>query len=295
MENNVATTQSGPVATAEDFSKTFGDYTGSDYSRGGASYPNLIILQSTQTLDNFIEGGKIPTDNFGKLFIRSNNKNHVSDLRDSISGIIIKEQKGAELWVDNKQVFSANHHINAEKKMELANRFNCKIEDVKNVVKLLLLLVPKEKLYNEEEYEYAILTIKGAGFLPYGEQVKDVQQALFLESPQFKSMGLTNVSQVPVVFWSLKVSSKYVDDKAQKRQYYVYDFKLGQNKSETAFKLSNQMKEAAAFDLISMRKISDMNEPSVSESYQEAEYTKPEVDKSMPVSNEIVDIDDLTF
>jgi hypothetical protein len=288
------------VATAMDFNAAFGDYTGSDYNRGGTSYPYLLIMQSDKQFDNFIDGEKMTKETYGKLFVRSQDKNHISDLKNTFQGIVIKEQQGAELWKDNKCLFTANHFVNAEMKQELSMKHGVDVKEVKNVIKLLVKLTPKNKLFNGEENEFAMITIKGASFMPYNEQVKEKQQELFVKSEQMKAMGIPNVSKVPVVFWTLDISSKPVTEKG--RTYYVFDFKVSETPAEVAFGLKDAMKEAGNFDLISMRAIgaASAQEEQPQERYQAeapADYTPVESDGEVVDASEatLVDPDSLPF
>lgn len=294
MADKIARAKSNIIATPEQLRDAFGGYIGSDYSRMGTNYPYLIILQSDKTLENFVDGGKITTEQYGKLFVRSSNKNHSKDLLDEVSGTVVKEQKGAELWIENKQVFYSNHFVSADMKLDLAGQHNCKPEEVRNVIKLLIKLDEPITLYNEEVYEFVVITVKGDSFMPYNEEVKEKQQEIFLESEQFRSMGIRNVASVPVSFWNITFGSRLKTK--DKRKYYVFTFRVRENKSEVAFSLADAVKEASNFDLISMRpinvKFEEEPEEGVIDNTVEAEEvlnTKPEV-KAEPINP-----DDLPF
>lgn len=306
MSNSLA--KSKEISPAE-VKEAFGDYTGTNYPVNNKSYPYIVILQSDKTYDAFADGDNITRKLHGKMFIRSANKNHIKDLRDVIQGVIIKEQRGAELWSENNFLWSkGNDFAFAEEKQSVADKFGVNIREVKNVIKLLIKLASPLELENGEVYEFAVITIKGASFMPYNDQVKDKQKELIQTDPQLKDLGYNTVDQVPVVFWFLTIRSKLINDTTNKRDYYVYDMDVQTIPVEKAMNLKDTMVEAGNYDLISMRSVGSeapavQGEPVVEKRAEESVEATEVIEDEDPVAEEeingneetIIDPDDLPF
>jgi hypothetical protein len=259
----------------ENVRAAFGNYTGSDYSISSISYPYLIILQSDKTYENFFDGEDLTKKEHGKLFIRSSNKNHSEDLMDSVQGILIKEQKGAELWSENRFLWSkSGGFANSSEKEQVSDKYGVDPSEIRNVIKLLIRLPKTVTLKNGEKHNLVILTIKGSSFMPYNETVKAEQKKLFMESEEIKRLGYKFIEELPVVFWGLTISAKEQIHPTNKRKYYIWDFKVRVVPTNTALALKGTMDEAGKYDLISMKPISDLVAPEViakEEEYEEVE------------------------
>lgn len=284
----------------ESLKEAFGGYTGSDYSSGGSGYPYLTILQKNSTTDNFNDANEIAQGDYGKIYVRQS-VNSRNDLMDSVQGVVIKEQKGAELWVEGQCVFTANHFVNAEEKSELALKHNCEPHDVKNVIKVLVRLVKPVKNATGDDITHAVFTVKGASFMPYNKQVKEKQQLLFTKSGQFMEMGIRAVEDVPVVFWLLNITSDLVVDNQRNRSYFTYKFDVKEMPAEKAFTLKDDMVQVASFDLISMSEMSEKKETLESKSVVNESAKQVEVIEKMEsgddevVEGDFIDPEDLPF
>lgn len=293
----VAKEKSSDLATYEDIEKAFGGHTGSDYEKSSASFPYLLIMHAQTNDETFVDSGKPDASDYGKLWIRSE-ANHRSEMKNQVSGTLIKEQKGAEYWVDGKQVFAANRFISEDEKYDLIEEYPpvTNRDKPNNIIKIVLKLDTPFELNNGESHEFVLMTIKGGSFMPYNQGVKDKQAKLFAESNQLQKM--VNVNRVPVTFWNLKVGVKQdVNDSGNK--YYRYAFDISENDPSTAIANSQHVKELIDFDLITMRPYADKNNAkSESNTAEEAEV----VDNSEIVEEKfentedgVIDVNNLPF
>ena len=276
--------------TAEDYYAEFGGYTGSDYETSGRFYPNLVILQNAETLKNFVDGQDVKMSAFGSIFVRSANKNHSSDLRSSLSGTIIKEQKGAELWLENRQVEHLSGRFYSQQEKEILMQ-NYGIVDNKNaprnIVKLLIKLDEKMVLQNGEEFEYVILTVKGASFGNYFD-FKNQQKSLLIISPDLRAMKVRNIDETVVTFWHILLNTKTetFDHDGVSSDSFLWNFDVELNSWETVKSLKDDLQNAKDFDLITMKDISESVESENIESVETVKVIEAPKIKNLAISIE---------
>jgi hypothetical protein len=272
------------TVTPSGLAKMYGGKTGSDVQKDGANYLNLNILQSDKQFEAFADGEDITQKLYGKLFVRSGNGNTIADLVDTVTGVLIQEQRGSELWVDGKPVYSSREFANDVQKAELEKEFG---EAPKNVVKLLLRLDTPMKLSSGETIQYAVITIKGTGWGAYREMM-ETQRKLLAAHPYLK----VPLSSLPVNFWRLVVKSKKVEDtqNGQKRSWYMYSFVPELLEVTEAEKYRAEMMEACEIDLIRISAVSERREVEIEEDEVSIEDVTGEADEKSVDRDEIDEV-----
>lgn len=237
------------ILSSDSILQEFGGVIGTDIQGGGSFYPNIVILQSDKTFSQFSDGDTLTLKSMGKLFIRSKAGNHSSDLVETISGTLIKEQHGCEYWVDGRLVYSENRYITAEEKEDLKKQYGGnedRGEKPTNMIKMIIKLDNPITLVNGEKYEYAVYTVKGASFGSHGE-MKEQQKQLLVNAGTEVPVG-----KMPVTFWHLDISSTLIDDKVKKNKYYVAKFLVKLNDIETAKSFKKDLVDADKINLFDM-------------------------------------------
>jgi hypothetical protein len=260
--------------------ETFGDVTGTNVSGFAGSFPYIIVLQSDKTFKQFVDGNTITTEQFGKMFIRTTAKNHSSDLRSMMSGILVKEQLGSEMWVNGKLVYSSDRYLSEGEKQDLIAKYkpnSKKGERPNNMIKLLIKFDKPYILASGDELEYGIFAIKGTNFPSHNDMRN--QQKLLLATAKMR----VSPEQVPVVLWHLDISTVLTTG-----DYDIYNvkFDVKMNDFATSKKYAEDMLKANSLSLFTAFAPTEEDEAI-------EEVFKDEVQPAKEA--EIVDADDLPF
>lgn len=233
--------------------EVFGGYTGSNISaQSRVQFPFLAKLGTEGQAEKFIEKESMSMGDFGKVFIKSANTNHPSDLRKFVTGTILKEEQGATMWAGGRLVYSADHQINKEKIDELISKYgeekNGKIDNApKNMYRILLALDEPIKLHNGEEYSIVCVECTADSKANYRDQVKQKQKAIYLQTPELRQAFAT-VDAVPVTFWHIVVAAEKFENKEKKQNYYNFKFSVELNNPARAVEVTKMDIGNATFD-----------------------------------------------
>jgi len=291
MSNNQLSNEVQSNLPAE-ISDLFNGYTGSDYTYFFMEYPTINILQSDKQFKHFSDGDDITTRLYGKYYVKSMNLATITDLRPTLSGTIIKEQRGAELIVDNKTVWTSNEEVWGDAKEEIEAEYGAsqqKREWVSNIIKLLIKFDEPVTTSSGEELKYGVLKLKGQAKNQYKDQVKKMQSKLVQTSEEMKKykIGVMALKTMKACFWHLDIGSALYKDPNNGMEYYIPTFKVDLLSFEEARKNIPDLEKAQSFDLISMRPTDvapeDLDEiPTIDPNANEGELVDPEHDDELP-------------
>jgi len=266
-------------------STDFGGVTGSTYKKLQTSYPYLNILQSDKQVEKFSDFEDITMKDYGKLYIRSQNGNSSKDLLDKISGTIIGEQSGSELWDETGIVYGSKEFVNQDIKDKFISERGSAPD---NVVKLLLKLDKEIKLDNGEKYGYVMITIKRSGWGNYTKLIEQ-EKNLVLNSKEINAP----LDAIPVCFFNITIITEKTEDKKLKRSWYNMKFDVKMNSYKESVEFSEDVKSASQVDFIRVGSGNTANTRKVPDkSYEDESLTKSEIvgDNDNPFNEgEIVD------
>lgn len=208
--------------------KGFEGYSGKTFSSHKKSYPYLIILQNADQIVkslNDVKDKKETSKFLGGLVIYSKNGLFIKDVSEVFEGVLLRAERGSEMWAGNKCVHSSKETIGDSQKEFLIKKYgefddNQKIKnEPKNVYKLLFKAVTPIELTNGEIHNYFMVTLKGNSYFQY-QDLEEKQSIEIVNSPDVRG---TNVDTLPLCFWKVKISTKEKEN-TRGGSSYVFDF-----------------------------------------------------------------------
>jgi len=244
--------------TGEDVMGMFGGYTGTDVNYRKNTYPFIKVLSDlTKQQKKFDDPENLSLKLVGKLFVQMRGLT-TEDLVDQLSGTIIKEQQGSEIFDDSGKVVWQAHHPVFPARDEKGNPTG-KAKELKeaygkepsNFVVLAIALDEPFAYKNGSVVKVALLKLIGTAYFPvYTKEIQGMKYE-YLKGKELREYNFNNLGQVPVSFWHLTISST-TDKNKRGIEYYRYDLNVDVNSLEKSLGLKEAMKELASLDLVSM-------------------------------------------
>lgn len=228
-------------------------YTGNESSEGGRKFPPVInILQSDKQYEAFGEdGNSITKAMYGKLFVRTQEKNTLSDLKDSIEGTVIKVETGYEILADvngkQKIVESGTGTMNKDTKASyLLKNPN---HTVRNMVKVIL--CPVDDIASVKASiakgvsPFCVLTIKGSNWGEWFDAQKKMDE-LSMASTVYQNK---KASQLFVSVFRFVVTSRQVKSDDGSMVWYEKAIAVKLNTPELAYEFYPFVMETKEYSL----------------------------------------------